>query len=594
MDRAEGMGTPAAPFRPALLLGFLVALPFWQVLVVGEAKESLLGSPEEPAQELLSCRQVQDGSGVVCEDGNQYILSHAADTNSLTLLGAAARTARKMKKQAGDPDSSACPDASSSPPEAPIGSEEFDFNLGMAVLCVVCAALAAGLTMGMVSLEPLDMELLITQDPEDLETEQQREDLKREKAYAQRVLPLIQDHHLLLVTLLLMNSIANEALPIFLDGLVPSWAAVLISVSVVLFFGEIIPSAVFTGPKQLQLAARLSPVVRVCQVLLYVLARPIAWCLDRFLGAEHKGRYNKAELKALMHLHLQAQIEGDDFRATTATVEPEDSMDASGKKSSASLSRADTKGSSHGEGGPLSQDEVLIMFGALELSKRTVEEVMTPLDKVEMLSSEDVLDMDKMSSMLALEHSRIPVYHDNNPHNIRGLLMVKTLLVVNPEDKRRVGSLGLRAPVVVPPTFALQEMLNVFQTGKSHMALIASDPDAVRQAWRSGEPIPPNVHVAGIVTMEDVIEVLLEEEIADESDAKRHLVSNLGQIAFKAKRVNRLQELAAEARKLAVIKQRRLTVRGSQKGSKEASGAGGFMKSAGKVPLLADDKLVGA
>ena len=56
-----------------------------------------------------------------------------------------------------------------------------------------------------------------------------------------------KDHHLLLVSLLLVNAAVNEALPIFLDSLVPSWLAIVLSVTLVLFFGEIIPSAIFTG-----------------------------------------------------------------------------------------------------------------------------------------------------------------------------------------------------------------------------------------------------------------------------------------------------------------------------------------------------------
>ncbi len=45
--------------------------------------------------------------------------------------------------------------------------------------------------------------------------------------------------HWLLVTLLLVNAAAMEALPIFLDRLVsPTWAIVL-SVTAVLFFGEL-------------------------------------------------------------------------------------------------------------------------------------------------------------------------------------------------------------------------------------------------------------------------------------------------------------------------------------------------------------------
>lgn len=54
-----------------------------------------------------------------------------------------------------------------------------------------------------------------------------------------QVTDVIRRHHLLLVTLLLANSIAMETLPIFLDRLVPSWIAVLLSVTAILLFGEV-------------------------------------------------------------------------------------------------------------------------------------------------------------------------------------------------------------------------------------------------------------------------------------------------------------------------------------------------------------------
>lgn len=43
---------------------------------------------------------------------------------------------------------------------------------------------------------------------------------------ARRILPLLQRRHLLLVTLLLFNSVAAEALPLALDELVPGYVAV--------------------------------------------------------------------------------------------------------------------------------------------------------------------------------------------------------------------------------------------------------------------------------------------------------------------------------------------------------------------------------
>jgi hypothetical protein len=54
------------------------------------------------------------------------------------------------------------------------------------------------------------------------------------------------------VTLLLFNSLANEALPIFLAELVPGYVAVALSVTMILVFGEIIPSAVFTGATKVE------------------------------------------------------------------------------------------------------------------------------------------------------------------------------------------------------------------------------------------------------------------------------------------------------------------------------------------------------
>ena len=60
-----------------------------------------------------------------------------------------------------------------------------------------------------------------------------------------RILPLVKRHHLLLVTLLIGNALAMEALPIFLDRIVHPALAILLSVTAVLFFGEYVDSRSF-------------------------------------------------------------------------------------------------------------------------------------------------------------------------------------------------------------------------------------------------------------------------------------------------------------------------------------------------------------
>eukprot|EP00968_Pinguiococcus_pyrenoidosus_P021851 scaffold2933_cov245-Pinguiococcus_pyrenoidosus.AAC.4 len=82
-------------------------------------------------------------------------------------------------------------------------------------------------------------------------------------------------HHFILVCFLLFNSMATEALPLFLHQLLPGYLALLLSVSLVLVFGEIIPSAIFTGPNQLRNVAIMAPFVKVLLCTLSPLAYPI-------------------------------------------------------------------------------------------------------------------------------------------------------------------------------------------------------------------------------------------------------------------------------------------------------------------------------
>ena len=69
---------------------------------------------------------------------------------------------------------------------------------------------------------------------------------QKEKKYASTILPIVQRHHLLLVTLLLGNAAAVEGMPIVLDRISNPVIAIVVSVTAVLLFGEIIPQALCT------------------------------------------------------------------------------------------------------------------------------------------------------------------------------------------------------------------------------------------------------------------------------------------------------------------------------------------------------------
>lgn len=93
----------------------------------------------------------------------------------------------------------------------------------------------SGLTVGYSSIDHLQLEIKLQNGTAD------------EIQDARRILPIIERKHLMLATLLLSNALAMESLPIFLDAIMPASLAILISTSVVLIVGELLPQVSSIG-----------------------------------------------------------------------------------------------------------------------------------------------------------------------------------------------------------------------------------------------------------------------------------------------------------------------------------------------------------
>ena len=316
----------------------------------------------------------------------------------------------------------------------------------------------AGLTIGLFSLDRLGLEVLI------------RSGETREQRLATRILPLVKKEHLLLVTLLLVNAIANEALPIFLDKLLsPVWAIV-VSVSLVLVFGEIIPQALFKE-HALLIGATLAPLVHVLLAVCYPIAWPISKLLDSLLGSgdAEEVEYKRKQLKTFVRLH----------------------------------------GKTEGRGGVLTSDETTMIDGVLELSEKKAVDVMVPIASVYALSEDTLLDRETLINISRSGHSRIPIYTGTHPDNLQHILLVKDLITedLHSEHPPYIRDLHLHALPTKHPDTPLFSMLDFFQEGKSHLVLLCTHDDGTNR--RS---------TVGIVTLEDVVEELIKEEIYDETD----------------------------------------------------------------------------
>lgn len=153
----------------------------------------------------------------------------------------------------------------------------------------------------------------------------------------------------------------------------------------------------------------------------------------------------------------------------------------------------------------LTEDEVTIINSVLDLKVKPVGDIMTPMGDVFTMSADTVLDEKMMDTVLSQGYSRIPIHAPDNTRNFIGMLLVKILITYDPEDSKRVRDFALATlPETLPNTSCL-DIINFFQEGKSHMVLVSDFPGQDKGAL-------------GVVTLEDVIEELIGEEIIDESD----------------------------------------------------------------------------
>ncbi len=293
------------------------------------------------------------------------------------------------------------------------------YNGMMVVVCVICAGLAAGLTIGLLSLDVTKLEI------------KSMTGNRNEKKAALLVLPIVKQHHLLLVTLLLFNSLANETLPIFLGALVPNYVAIILSVTLVLFFGEIIPSAVFTGRDQLLTAARMTKLVYFLIVIFYPISFPISKLLDYVLGAENSdGSISRTELEALMMLQNKPKAGEMSINGSLVARNPPQNGDVERGTYSA-MDDEFEHCSDDGETAGLSGHEINLMTGILRLAKSSISQAMIRLNRVYMISGDTRLDERGLFNILDSGYSRVLVHRRNDKTHLMGYLLVKELIVVS-------------------------------------------------------------------------------------------------------------------------------------------------------------------
>ncbi|XP_023944914.2 unextended protein [Bicyclus anynana] len=353
-------------------------------------------------------------------------------------------------------------------------------SLILIVILLMLASLFSGLNLGLMALDRTELKIIANTGTE------------KERKYARAIMPVRAHGNYLLCTILLSNVAVNSTFTVILDDLTSGLVAVIGSTLAIVFIAEITPQAI-CARHGLLIGAKSIWIMKIVMGICAPLAWPTSKLLDYFLGEEIGTHYNRERLKELVKITNHVN--------------------------------------------DLEKEEVNIISGALDLHKKTVKDVMTKLKDCYMLPIDSVLDFETMTEIVKSGYSRIPVY-EGHRGNIVTVLFIKDLAFVDPDDNTPLRTLCQYYQNAVNFVFedvTLDVMLKQFKDGhKGHMAF------AQRIEEGDGDPVYETV---GLITLEDVIEEMIQAEIVDESD----VISDNRTKKRLMRPMNKLHDIAAFA-----------------------------------------------
>jgi putative hemolysin len=289
--------------------------------------------------------------------------------------------------------------------------------------------------------------------------------LKRGVKGAEAVDKLVRDPEAVLTTVLIWNNVVNIAASALATSIAldffPEYGviiAICVMTFLILTFAEIMPKTIAVHQ-----AERFSIIISRPMAILAFVFRPLVRLFSAITGA--------FENLLGMKLHRKSGITEEEVETMLDIGEEE---------------------------GAIEEDEKEMMMGVLRLDEIVVKNVMTPKDAMVCLEVNQTVDS-AVELIKSSGYSRIPVF-SGSKDTIVGILYAKDLVISAKEGGVSLREL-MKTPQFVPVTKRVDDLLEEFQRGKFHIAIV------VDEAGRT----------KGVVSLEDLLEVIVGS-IYDEYD----------------------------------------------------------------------------
>ena len=147
---------------------------------------------------------------------------------------------------------------------------------------------------------------------------------------------------------------------------------------------------------------------------------------------------------------------------------------------------------------PIAEDERVLLANILDLSDRTVHDVMVP--RADIAAVDKAAPRSQVISLMTREgHSRVPVFGDTLD-DVIGMIHIKDVAAKSEDEAFNLSGM-VRRVLFVSPSMQVLELLLEMRVTRSHMALVVDEYGGVD----------------GLVTIEDLVEEIVGE-IEDEHD----------------------------------------------------------------------------
>ena len=174
--------------------------------------------------------------------------------------------------------------------------------------------------------------------------------------------------------------------------------------------------------------------------------------------------------------------------------------------------------------GALARSEKEIILQIISLDRRTVKEVMRP--RSQMIAISDDLSTEEMvAAARKFKHRRLPIY-DETPDTIVGVLNTRALLLEPAGDLAD----AIEFPSFVPESMNLLQLLQSLQRQQRGMAMVLDEFGGT----------------AGMVTLEDILEVVIGRIRRADADAGGFVMEKLGEGRWRVCGAMRVEDFRRE------------------------------------------------